>query len=89
MAGVVNIILKNKFKGLELHAQQSVTGQGDGASPLLSALGGLEFAGGAGHIVANISYTQQNAVASSARDYSAKDSPTGSSYTPTGLRQWA
>ena len=85
VAGVVNIILKNKFKGLELHAQQSVTGQGDGASPLLSALGGLEFAGGAGHIVANISYTQQNAVASSARDYSAKDSPTGSSYTPTGL----
>lgn len=84
VAGVVNIILKNKFKGLELHAQQSVTGEGDGASPLLSVLAGTEFGGGAGHIVANVTYTQQNAVASSARPFSASDSPTGSSYTPQG-----
>lgn len=84
VAGVVNIILRNKFKGLELHAQQSVTGEGDGASPLLSALAGAEFGGGAGHIVANVTYTQQSAVWSSSRPFSAKDSPTGSAYTPQG-----
>lgn len=78
VAGVVNIILKNKFKGLELHAQQSVTGEGDGASPLLSVLAGTEFGGGAGHLVGNVTYTQQAAVYSSARPFSAKDSPTGS-----------
>ena len=84
VAGVVNIILKNKFKGLELHAQQSVTGEGDGASPLLSVLAGTEFGGGAGHLVGNVTYTQQAAVYSSARPFSAKDSPTGSAYTPQG-----
>lgn len=84
VAGVVNIILKNKFTGLELHAQHSITSRGDGASPLLSLLAGKEFAGGAGHIVANVTYTQQEAVPSSARVFSAKDSPTGSAYTPQG-----
>ncbi|MDE2404293.1 MAG: TonB-dependent receptor [Sphingomonadales bacterium] len=84
VAGVVNIILKNKFKGLELHAQDSITSRGDGNSPLVSLLGGTEFAGGNGHIVANFTWTKQDAVPSSARRYSQNDSPTGSAYTPQG-----
>lgn len=84
VAGVVNIILKNNFKGLELHAQDSISSRGDANSVLLSATGGTDFGGGAGHVVANFSYTKDAAVPSSARAYSRLDSPGGSAYTPAG-----
>jgi iron complex outermembrane receptor protein len=84
VAGVVNILLKDKFVGLQLHAQDSITSRGDGASPLFSVLAGKSFSEGRGHIVANVTYTKSRAVPSSARSYSRNDSPTGSAYTPQG-----
>ena len=36
VAGVVNIILKNKFNGLQLHAQQAISSRGDNSTPLVS-----------------------------------------------------
>lgn len=84
VAGVVNIILKNKFTGFSVHAQNMISSHGDGATPLLSATAGKEFAGGAGHVVANVTYTKSAAIASSARSFSRNDSPTGSAYTPQG-----
>jgi len=61
-----------------------ISSRGDNWTPLLSVLGGTEFGGGAGHIVANLTYTKAGAVASSARAYSRFDSPTGSAYAPQG-----
>lgn len=84
VAGVVNIILKNNFTGLNLHAENMITSRGDGATPLLSILAGKDFAGGAGHVTANVTYTKSAGVPSSARAYSRNDSPTGSAYTPQG-----
>jgi outer membrane receptor protein involved in Fe transport len=89
VAGVVNIILKDKFSGLELHAQDMLSGHGDGDSVLLSGTAGTDFSGGAGHVVANFSYTKDNAIPSSARSFSQNDSPTGSAYTPQGVFEGA
>ncbi len=85
VAGVVNIILKNNFTGLNLHVQDKITSRADGNAPLFSVLAGKDFAGGAGHVTANFTYTKEDSISSSARDYSAKDSPSGSSYTPRGI----
>jgi len=85
VAGVVNIILKNRFKGLQLHAENMISSRGDGWTPLLSLLGGTEFGGGAGHVVANFTYTKANAVRSSARAYSQFDSPNPSAYSQQGV----
>ncbi|MBO9581496.1 MAG: TonB-dependent receptor [Sphingobium sp.] len=84
VAGVVNIILKKKFEGLEFHGQEMLSSENDGNRVLLSGTGGWSFGGGAGHVVANFSYVEESAVPSSARDYSKIDSPTGSAYTPQG-----
>lgn len=85
VAGVVNLILKNNFTGLEGHAQSMISNAGDGARTLLSATGGTDFAGGAGHVVVNFSYTDEKGVPSSARGYSRFDSPSRSSYAQQGL----
>jgi iron complex outermembrane receptor protein len=85
IAGVVNIFLKNNFSGLSLHAEDMITGQGDGHTPLLSVLAGKDFADGKGHITANLTYTKSDGVSSSNRSYSANDTPSRSSYTPVGI----
>ncbi len=84
VAGVVNIILKNDFSGVSLHAQNMISTRGDGETPLVSLLAGTDFSGGAGHITANVTYTNADGVPSSNRPYSRNDSPTGSAYTPQG-----
>lgn len=61
VAGVVNIILKNRFKGLELRAQGGVSTYGDAGNYRLAALGGVEFGEG-GHIVAGVDYVKNNEV---------------------------
>lgn len=84
VAGVVNIILKNNFNGLQVHGEYMVSEHGDGDTPLVSVLGGTDFAGGAGHVTANFTWTKSDGIPASARDYSRNDSPTGSAYTPVG-----
>ena len=84
VAGVVNIILKNNFTGLSVHAEDMFSSRGDGNTPLISVLAGKDFLDGKGHITANFTYTKSDAVPSSARAYSRNDSPTGSAYTPQG-----
>ncbi|MBW8785696.1 MAG: TonB-dependent receptor plug domain-containing protein, partial [Novosphingobium sp.] len=85
VAGVVNIILKNKFEGLELHAQNMVSDKGDASSRFISLTAGSAFAGGAGHIVANLSYEGNDALPASNRSYSSFDTPANSSYAAQGL----
>jgi outer membrane receptor protein involved in Fe transport len=61
VAGVVNIILKNHFKGLELRAQAGTSTYGDAGNYRVAALGGIEFGEG-GHIVAGVDYVKNNEV---------------------------
>jgi outer membrane receptor protein involved in Fe transport len=84
VAGVVNVLLKNNFNGLQLHAQQGISSRGDNDTPLVSVLGGTDFSEGAGHITANLQYSKASAVPARARKYSRFDSPSGSAYTPVG-----
>ncbi len=85
VAGVVNIILKNNFNGVQVHGEYMVSTHGDGDTPLISVLGGTDFAGGAGHVTANFTYTKSDGIPASARSFSKNDSPSGSAYTPVGF----
>jgi outer membrane receptor protein involved in Fe transport len=51
VAGVVNVILKNKFQGLQLNAQYGQAEVGDYKHGRLGGVAGAGFAGGRGHIV--------------------------------------
>lgn len=61
VAGVVNIILRNEFEGLEVTAQNSVAEAGDNASRRFGAVAGTSFAGGRGHLVAAIDIEDKDA----------------------------
>nr|WP_281384416.1 TonB-dependent receptor [Novosphingobium flavum] len=85
VAGVVNIILKKKFTGVQLHLQGQISDRGDAGNQLASITAGKDFGGGAGHIIANFTYANDAGLASSARAYSQFDAPSRSSYAAQGL----
>jgi len=85
VAGVVNIILKKKFDGIQLHLQGGVSDRGDAKNYLAGVTAGKTFAGGRGHVIANFTYTKDDAVFARDRDYSATDVPNRSSYAQQGL----
>jgi len=85
VAGVVNIILKNKFKGLELHAQNMESDKGDAQNRLFTATGGTDFGGGRGHIVVHFGFNTDSGLRSADRSFSAKDNPNRSSFAAQGL----
>jgi len=51
VAGVVNIVLDNKFKGLALEARSGISDRDDGFEYFVSAAGGAGFANGRGHVI--------------------------------------
>jgi outer membrane receptor protein involved in Fe transport len=85
VAGVVNIILKKKFDGVSLHMQGGISDRGDAANRLVGLTAGKTFADGRGHVIANFTYTSDDAVYARSRDYSAVDAPNKSSYAQQGL----
>jgi len=85
VAGVVNIILKKEFDGIQMRLQGGVTGRGDGGNQLASITAGKTFADGRGHVVANFTYTNDDPVYSRNRAFSAVDAPNFSSYAQQGL----
>lgn len=58
IAGTVNIILKDKFEGLQLSGQYGIAERGDAADYRLQALAGTSFAGGRGNILAAFEYNK-------------------------------
>ena len=85
VAGVVNILLKNHFEGLQLHLQNGISSKGDAGSRFASVTAGTAFAGSAGHVVVNASYEDDDALPSSNRSFSKADTPQNSSYAAQGL----
>ncbi|MDB5696434.1 MAG: cirA 12 [Sphingomonas bacterium] len=57
ISGVVNIILKDNFEGLELDAQYGITERGDGAEYRLRGTWGGNFGDGRGNAVLSMEYT--------------------------------
>ncbi|WP_353229413.1 TonB-dependent receptor [Novosphingobium sp.] len=85
VAGVVNILLKNHFEGVQLHMQGMTSGRGDAGERYASLLTGTKFAGGKGHVVLNLAFTDDDALKASQRTYSQNDTPQNSSYAAQGL----
>jgi len=51
VAGVVNIVLDNRFKGLALEARSGLSDRDDGFEYFVSAAGGTQFVSGRGHLI--------------------------------------
>ncbi len=51
MAGVVNLVLNNRLTGFNLDMDYGINEAGDGASPHISASGGMPLFGGRGHML--------------------------------------
>jgi len=67
IAGVVNIILRSDFEGLEAQVDYGQTFRGDGNSYHASLLGGTSFAGGRGHVVASVEYQNNKGIGDCAK----------------------
>ena len=95
VAGVVNIILKDDFEGLDMNVQSGVSGQGDAEEMAIDFTVGTSF--DRGNIVLGIQYTDRGEASQADRDFS--NCPVsertlddgsielycgGSSYTPGG-----
>lgn len=73
VAGVVNIILKRGFEGLNIDAQVGQSSQGDDSKQKVSITTGANLADGRGNIMAHFSATKQGGVYSRDRAASAID----------------
>jgi iron complex outermembrane receptor protein len=62
VAGVVNIIYKNRFQGLQADGQLGISEEGDGFDRQISLLGGKNFAGDRGNIMLFGSYSKEGTV---------------------------
>lgn len=70
IAGAVNFILKRDFEGVEFDYQHAQTGEGDGATNLLSVTIGGNFAEGRGNATLHASYTDRDEITFGNRDFS-------------------
>ena len=68
ISGVVNVILKRDFEGLDTTATYGITEEGDGERYNVGALYGLNFADGAGNITFGATWDDQQGVLATERD---------------------
>lgn len=73
VAGVVNLVLKKNFEGIELEAQYGESAEGDDTERQFSLTSGAETADGRGNMMFHLSYTDQGGVFSRDRDRSDTD----------------
>jgi outer membrane receptor protein involved in Fe transport len=62
VAGVVNIVLDDKYKGLELGVEKGISSYNDDASTRFSGKFGADFAGGRGHVLVGGEYYDSEGV---------------------------
>jgi len=77
VAGVVNIVMKDDFDGLEMHTQYGESAEGDATERQFSLTTGTQSSDGRGSIMAHLSYTDQGSVFSRDRERSAVDQLSG------------
>lgn len=73
VAGVINLVLKDDYEGLEATAQYGKTSRGDGGDAYASVLVGGNFLGGKGNIALVMSWEQSQAISSGNRDLTKVD----------------
>lgn len=74
VAGVVNFIMKDRFEGISVRAQASITEEGDNPRQYVSVTGGTSFgADDRGSFMANFSYDRDGGLRSRDRAISAED----------------
>ncbi|HVY64202.1 MAG TPA: TonB-dependent receptor [Gammaproteobacteria bacterium] len=69
VAGVVNVILKKDFQGIQVNAQSSTTQARDGAESNVSGLIGTSFADGRGSVLFGADYLKRDGVMGKHRDW--------------------
>lgn len=69
VAGVVNVIMKENFDGLEFTSQSGVTEAGESTNTRLAMTGGQEFADGRGSAYVHASYDRTDGIAARGRDF--------------------
>ncbi len=84
MAGVVNFILKDRFTGIELNAQNGISSRGDTNRYRVSGTIGTNFAGDRGNIWINGVYDVDKGLLSRDRSFSANDRSGLSIFSPAG-----
>lgn len=62
VAGVVNVILDNRFEGVKGSAQAGITDEGDNAEHRVTLAAGSSFAGGRGHVIVGMEYADSDGV---------------------------
>lgn len=73
VAGVVNIIYKKNYSGVELNGQAGISQEGDDSQRQLNLTLGSNFADDRGNVIAYVGYTKEGAVFSADRARSAVD----------------
>lgn len=58
VSGVVNIVMKDNFEGLNISGQTAASSEGDAESNFLNMTYGKDFAGGRGHFSVGLNYTK-------------------------------
>ncbi|MEO8313545.1 MAG: TonB-dependent receptor [Pseudomonadota bacterium] len=88
MAGVVNLVLNNKLTGFNLDMDYGINEAGDGASPHISASGGMPLFGGKGHMLIGAEWQDSAAIrdCAAARDW-CRDSRTMFTNSNSGLTE--
>jgi outer membrane receptor protein involved in Fe transport len=69
IAGVVNVILRKNYEGVEFGGGYGMTERGDGERSNAWALVGANFDDGRGNVTFSLSFDEQNGVLQSERDY--------------------
>ncbi len=62
VSGVVNIVMKKRYEGLELTGQAGISQLGDYANQRLGFIAGTGFSGGRGHVVISADYSNNEGV---------------------------
>ena len=86
-AGVVNIVLKKNYEGVQINQQLGLSQYGDDKTITTDILAGTSFSHGDGHLTFGLEYNDEGAVYSKDRTFSANDlaggDGTGSVYSPS------
>ncbi|HEY4275157.1 MAG TPA: TonB-dependent receptor [Rhizomicrobium sp.] len=69
VSGVLNLITKKNFEGLEMTAQGGISQRGDSENYALSAFGGTSFSNNRGFVGFAVSYSKENPLNYSDRSY--------------------
>jgi iron complex outermembrane receptor protein len=64
VSGVVNLLMKTRYEGIDVRAQTGISEQGDDQRYRVGMLAGMRFAGGRGNIVVSADYSDSKGVGS-------------------------